>query len=98
MVVAEEEMERTHMAAGEDGNDNSESVGGYLSLGVILGDIRHAEKMSHSLLSCNPHHLPKFWLLLDSCSSSNIISTKRLLHNIHQAKTTLCVNCRKCSA
>ena len=37
--------------------------------------------------------LPQRWILLDSCSSANLISDRTLLHNVHQAAHPLVVHC-----
>ena len=37
--------------------------------------------------------LPQRWILLDSCSSANLISDRTLLHNVHQATCPLVVHC-----
>ena len=37
--------------------------------------------------------LPQRWILLDSCSSANLISDRTLLHDIHQAAHPLVVHC-----
>ena len=37
--------------------------------------------------------LPQRWILLDSCSSANLISDRALLHNVHQAARPLVVHC-----
>ena len=37
--------------------------------------------------------LPQRWILLDSCSSDNLISDRTLLHDIHQAARPLVVHC-----
>ena len=42
-------------------------------------------------IGCKP--LPQWWILLDSCSSANLISDKTLLHNVHQAVRRLVVHC-----
>ena len=42
-------------------------------------------------LGCKP--LPQRWILLDSCSSANLISDKTLLHSVHQAARPLTVHC-----
>ena len=36
--------------------------------------------------------LPQRWILLDSCSSANLISDRTLLHNVHQAARPLVVH------
>ena len=37
--------------------------------------------------------MPQRWILLDSCSSANLILDKTLLHNVHQAARPLVVHC-----
>ena len=37
--------------------------------------------------------MPQRWILLDSCSSANLISDRTLLHNVHQAARPLVVHC-----
>ena len=37
--------------------------------------------------------LPQRWILLDSCSSANLISDRTLLHSVHQAARPLVVHC-----
>ena len=39
------------------------------------------------------HHLPTTWLLLDSCSTTNLISNKSWLHDIHNDGTSILVRC-----
>ena len=45
------------------------------------------------LLSGERHTLPSAWLLLDSCSTVNMISDATLLRNIHTAETPIPVHC-----
>eukprot|EP00980_Cylindrotheca_fusiformis_P022205 scaffold9090_cov158-Cylindrotheca_fusiformis.AAC.1 len=62
-------------------NESSPSVNGYVNF-------LHAESFLQEQAS-----LPCKWLLLDSCSSVDLISNKELLHDIHDASTTMRVHC-----
>ena len=54
----------------------------------------HTVTLLHVESYIQHHHIqPNRSLFLDSCSSTNLISTPSLLHNIHEVKTTLHVHC-----
>eukprot|EP00980_Cylindrotheca_fusiformis_P020860 scaffold7853_cov118-Cylindrotheca_fusiformis.AAC.1 len=62
-------------------NANNESVNGYVN-------VLHAESFLQGQGS-----LPSKWLLLDSCSSVDLISNKDLLHDVHPADASMRVHC-----
>ena len=51
------------------------------------------DKTNKCFLSGKRHTLPTEWLLLDSCSTVNMVSDKTLLHDIHAADTPIPVHC-----
>ena len=54
----------------------------------------HTVTLLHVESYIQDHHIqPNRSLFLDSCSSTNLISTPSLLHDIHEVKTTLHVRC-----
>ena len=54
----------------------------------------HTVTLLHVESYVQHHHIqPNRSLFLDSCSSTNLISTPSLLHDIHEVKTTLHVRC-----
>ena len=63
---------------------SSEDVISYLSVNDI------GQKIT---LVNGRHNLPSSWLLLDSCSTTNLITNKALLHDIHTVDTSIRICC-----
>ena len=55
--------------------------------------MEHTHVGIETVLASFIHHLPKTWLLLDSCSTTNLISNKSWLHDIHDDGTSISVRC-----
>ena len=68
----------------EDEVISSEDVTSYLSINNIG---RRTTMMN------GQHNLPNSWLLLDSCSTANLITNRALLHDIHTVDTSIRIRC-----
>ena len=68
----------------EDKVISSEDVISYLSVNNI------GQKVT---MVNGQHNLPNTWLLLDSCSTANLITNKALLHDIHTVDTSISICC-----
>ena len=66
-----------------DKNNLAQSVGPYTM------EHRHVE--SESTLAIFNRALPTTWLLLDSCSTTNLICSKDWLHDIHESGTSITI-------
>ena len=64
----------------EDEVISSEDVTSYLSINNIG---------QRTTMMNGQHNLPNSWLLLDSCSTDNLITNRALLHGIHTVDTSI---------
>ena len=63
---------------------SSEDVASYLSVNNIGRRVTMVN---------GQHNLPNGWLLLDSCSTANLIMNRALLHDIHTVDTSISIQC-----
>ena len=69
----------------QDKNNLAQAVGPYIR------EHRHVE--SGSILATFNRAIPNTWLLLDSCSTTNLICNKDWLHDIHENGTSITIHC-----
>ena len=79
----------------EEQDDNSQNIHDENNLGQVVGPyiMEHTHVGIETALASFIHHLPTTWLLLDSCSTTNLISNKSWLHDIHDDGTSISVRC-----
>ena len=79
----------------EEQDDNNQNIHDKDNLGQAVGPyiLEHTHVGIETALASFIHHLPATWLLLDSCSTTNLISNKSWLHNIHVDGTSILVRC-----
>lgn len=77
-------QEQIHAANNGDTNENSEDYNTLLAF-----DARRLD----CFLQKDRNSLPKNWILLDSCSSVNIVFNRDLLRGIHRPGHTIGINC-----
>ena len=79
----------------EQQDDNSRNIQDENNLGQAVGPyiMEHTHIGIETVLASFIHHLPNTWLLLDSCSTTNLISNKSWLHDIHDDGTSISVRC-----
>ena len=79
----------------EEHEDNDEIAHNKNNLGQPVGpyipDHRHVE--TETALAGSTRAIPITWLLLDSCSTTNLISNKNWLHDIHNDGTSISIRC-----
>ena len=79
----------------EEQEDNNQNTHDKDNLGQAVGPytLEHTHVGMETALASFIHHLPNTWLLLDSCSTTNLISNKNWLHDIHDDGTSISVRC-----
>ena len=78
----------------EENNINSDNQQNNSHINTYSTYPSHTVTLLHVESYIQHHHIqPNRSLFLDSCSSTNLISTPSLLHDIHEVKTTLHVRC-----
>ena len=78
----------------EENNVDSDNQQNNTHIATYSTSPSHTVTLLHVESYIQHHHIqPNRSLFLDSCSSTNLISTLSLLHNIHEVKTTLHVRC-----
>ena len=77
----------------EQQDDNSQNIQDENNLGQAVGPyiMEHTHVGIETALASFIHHLATTWLLLDSCSTTNLISNKSWLHDIHDDSTSISV-------
>ena len=77
----------------EEQDDNDEIIHDKNNLGQAVGPytLEHRHVEIETALASFTHALPTTWLLLDSCSTTNLISNKSWLHDIHDDGTSISV-------
>ena len=76
-------------------DDNNQNIHDKDNLGQAVRSyiLEHTHVGIETALASFIHHLPTTWLLLDSCSTTNLISNKSWLHDIHDDGTSISVQC-----
>ena len=79
----------------EEQDDNDEIIHDKNNLGQAVGPytLEHRHVEIETALASFTHALPTTWLLLDSCSTTNLISNKSWMHDIHDDGTSISVRC-----
>ena len=79
----------------EEQDDNNQNTHDKDNLGQAVGPyiLEHTHVGIETALASFIHHLPTTWLLLDSCSTTNLISNKSWLCDIHDDGTSILVRC-----
>ena len=79
----------------EEHDDNNKNTQDKDNLGQAVRPyiLEHTHVGIERVLASFIHHLPTTWLLLDSCSTTNLISNKSWLHDIHDDGTSISVRC-----
>ena len=79
---------QAHVAETEDEAEGVED-----NLGSEVDDYIYSTIAAECFFEQDRQRLPENWILIDSCSTTNLISNKNLLHNIHKSKFNLKVRC-----
>ena len=79
----------------EEQDDNNQNTHDKDNLGQAVGPytLEHTHVGIETALASFFHPLPTTWLLLDSCSTTNLISNMSWLHDIHDDSTSISVRC-----
>ena len=79
----------------EEQEDNDEITQDKNNLGQAVGPytLEHRHVEIETAPASFTRVLPTTWLLLDSCSTTNLISNKNWLHDIHDDGTSIAVRC-----
>ena len=79
----------------EEQDDNNQNTHDKDNLGQAVGPyiLEHTHVGIETALASFIHHLPTTWLLSDSCSTTNLISNKSWLRDIHDDGTSISVQC-----